>query len=61
MTSVLHDGYRPVSLETSPCNPEPREKTQQKTQMSVKSGEEGAEKQEEHQGKIGKIEDQSKM
>jgi hypothetical protein len=29
--------------------------------MSVKSGEEGAEKQEEHQRKIGMIEDQSKM
>jgi hypothetical protein len=35
--------------------------TQRKTQRSVKSGEEGAEKQEEHQGKIGRIEDQLKM
>jgi hypothetical protein len=58
---VLHDGCRPVSLEASPCSPEPQEKTQWKTQKSVKLGEEGAEKQEEHQGKIGKIEDQTKM
>jgi hypothetical protein len=58
---VLHDGCRPVSLEASPCSPEPQEKTQRKTQRSAKSGEEEAEKQEEHQGKIGKIEDQPKM
>jgi hypothetical protein len=58
---VLHDGYRPVSLEASPCSPEPQEKTQRKIQRSVKSGEDEAEKQEEHQGKIKKIEDQPKM
>jgi hypothetical protein len=57
---VLHDGYKPVSLEASPCSPEPQEKTQRKIQRSVKSGEDEAEKQEEHQGKIGKIEDQPK-
>jgi hypothetical protein len=50
-----------VSLEASPCSPEPQEKTQRKTQRLVKSGEEEAEKQEERQGKIGKIEDQLKM
>jgi hypothetical protein len=58
---VFHDGCRPVSLEASPCSPKPQEKTQWKTQRSVKSGEEEAEKQEEHQGKIGKIDDQPKM
>jgi hypothetical protein len=58
---VLHDDCRTVSLEASPCSPEPQEKTQRKTQRSIKSGEEGAEKQEEHQGKIGKMEDQPKM
>jgi hypothetical protein len=58
---VLHDGCRPVSLEASPCSPEPQEKTQRKIQRSVKSDEEGAEKQEEHKGKIGKIDDQLKM
>jgi hypothetical protein len=50
-----------VSLEASPCSPEPQEKTQRKTQRLVKSGKEEAEKQEERQGKIGKIEDQLKM
>jgi hypothetical protein len=54
---VLHDGYKPVSLEALPCSLEPQEKTQRKIQRSVKSGEDEAEKQEEHQGKIGKIED----
>jgi hypothetical protein len=58
---VLHDGYKPMSLEASSCSLEPQEKTQWKTQRLVKSGEEEAEKQEEHQGKIGKIEDQSKI
>jgi hypothetical protein len=58
---VLHDGCRPVSLEDSPCSPEPQEKTQRKTQRLVKSGKEGAEKQDEHRGKIGRIEDQPKM
>jgi hypothetical protein len=58
---VLHNGCRPVSLEASPCSPKPQEKTQPKTQRSVKSGEEEAEKQEKHQEKIGKIEDQPKM
>jgi hypothetical protein len=50
-----------MSLEASPSSPEPQEKTQRKTQMSVKLDEEEVEKQEEHQGKIGKIDDQSKM
>jgi hypothetical protein len=58
---MLHDDCRPMSPEALPCSPEPQEKTRRKTQRSVKSGEEGAEKQEEHQGKIGKIEDQPKM
>jgi hypothetical protein len=58
---MLHDGCRPVSLEASPCSPEPQEKTQRKTQRSVKLDEEGVQKQEEHQGKIGMIEDQPKM
>jgi translation initiation factor 2B subunit (eIF-2B alpha/beta/delta family) len=61
LTSVLHNGCRHVSLEASPCSPEPQEKTQRKTQSSVKSGEEGTEKQQEHQEKIGRIEDQPKM
>jgi hypothetical protein len=58
---VLHNGCRPMSLEASPCSLKPQEKTQRKTQRSIKSGEEGVEKQEEHQGKIGKIEDQPKI
>jgi hypothetical protein len=57
LTSVLHDGCRPVSLEASPCSLKPQEKTQ----MSIKSGKEYAEKQEEHQGKTRRIEDQPKM
>jgi hypothetical protein len=58
---MLHDGCTPVSLEASPCSLEPQEKTQRKTQRLLKSGEEEAEKHEEHQGNIGKIEDQPKM
>jgi hypothetical protein len=58
---VIRDGCRHVSLEVSPCSPEPQEKTQQKTLRLVKLGEEGAEKQEEHQGKTRRIEDQPKM
>jgi hypothetical protein len=58
---VLHDGCRPMSLEASPCSPEPQEETQRKTQRSVKSSEEYAERQEEHKEKAGRIEDQPKM
>jgi hypothetical protein len=48
LTSVIHDGCWPVSLEASSCSLELQEKTQWKTQRSIKSSEEGAEKQEEH-------------
>jgi hypothetical protein len=60
-TSVLHDDCRTISLETSPCSPEPPEETQKKTQRTVKSSEEYAQKQEKHQGKVGKKKGPSKM
>jgi hypothetical protein len=46
LINMLHDGCRTVSLEASPCSPEPREETQKKTQRTVKLSEEYAEKQE---------------
>jgi uncharacterized membrane protein len=61
LTSVLHDGCRTVSLEASPCSLEPQEETQRKTQRTIKSSKEYAEKQQEHQGKVGKTNDQLKM
>jgi 3-deoxy-D-arabino-heptulosonate 7-phosphate (DAHP) synthase len=60
LISMLHDGCRHVSLEASPCSPEPQEKTQRKAQRSVKSGEEEVDKQ-EYQGKTGRMEDQPKI
>jgi hypothetical protein len=60
LTSMLHDGCRTVSLEASPCSPKPQEETQRKTQRVVKLSEEYAKKQEEHQEKVGKTNDQPK-
>jgi hypothetical protein len=39
-TSMLHDDGRTVSLEDSPCSPEPQEETQRNAQRMVKSSEE---------------------
>jgi hypothetical protein len=50
-----------MSLEASPCSLEPPEETHKKTKRTVKSGEEYAEKHEEHQGNVGKTNDEPEM